>query len=454
MKTTSPILLIEDDPVVLDQMAGALEDEGYETVRARSAEEGSDRLKETVFSVVITDLRLPGAGGLAVVENVRALTPDTPVLVVTAHASVDSAVEAMRCGAFHYLQKPITVDTLLVQLEKALEHGKALRERAALKARLSAERGLGNLLGESPAMTFLRETIQNVALTDSTVLVTGETGTGKELVADALHYESPRAPGPLVKVNCAALAENLLESELFGHEKGAFTGAEQRRAGKVERAEGGTLFLDEITEMGEPVQAKLLRVLQGAEFERVGGDEPLRCDVRFIAASNRDPMTAVGEGRLREDLYFRLNVVRIEIPPLRDRAGDVPFLAETFLRTCTSRFGKTVRFDASVLPALQAHAWPGNVRELEHAVERAVVLARGEVIGPSDLLPESMKPAAGAVSGEKGGLDLSEVERRTILRALDEADWNKTQASQALGIFPSSLYKKMKRLGIPKDKPK
>jgi two-component system response regulator HydG len=445
------ILLVEDDPDVRRQMAGLLGDEGYRTIEAESAEAAFDRLNEETFTVVITDLRLPGAGGLEIVKRVRAGRPETPVLVVTAHASVSTAVEAMRLGAFHYLQKPVSAEALLANLDKAIEHARALRDRAALRARLSEERGLGALLGESPAVLKMKEMIRSVAQTDSTVLISGETGTGKEIVADALHFESPRAAGPLIKVNCAALSETLLESELFGHEKGAFTGAERQRAGKIERAHGGTLLLDEITEMAEPVQAKLLRVVQGAEFERVGGDEPLRADVRFIAATNRDPLEAVREGKLREDLFFRLNVVRVEVPPLRERAGDVPLLARVFLERFSARHRKPVGLSPGVLEAIENHAWPGNVRELENAVERAVVLNRtGEIEAP-DLLAGS-----GGGPRERGfedDLDLEAVERRAVVEALKRADWNKAQASRMLGIYPASLYKKMKRLGIPKDKP-
>ncbi len=448
------ILVVEDDPIVLEQMSGALEDEGYEVARSASAEDGIALLGKYGPALVITDLKLPGASGLKVVEEARARCPNCPVLVITAHASVDTAVEAMRLGAFHYLQKPLSVDAILIEVEKALEHGQVLAERARLRERLSADQGLGRILGESPAAVAMREMIREVAGTDSTVLVTGETGTGKELVANALHYESPRASGPLVKVNCAALSETLLESELFGHEKGAFTGADRRRAGRFERADGGTLFLDEISEMGASVQAKLLRVLEGEPFERVGGDEPVQPDVRLVAATNRDPEEAVEKGKLRKDLFYRLNIVRIEVPPLKGRIEDVPLLAESFVSKYAAKHAKRASgISDQVLAVLKGHDWPGNVRELENCIERAVILARGETIEKADLPPPLSGAEARYAPLPGTTLNLQEVEKQTILRALEETGWNKARASEKLGIFPSSLYKKMKRFSIPQKRP-
>lgn len=448
------ILLVEDDPLVLEQLSGALQDEGYNTVRATTAENGTALLRKSEFSLVITDLRLPGADGLEMVERARNLYPNCPVLVITAHASVSTAVEAMRRGAFHYLEKPLSVETLLVEVEKALEHARALKERDALRQKLSFEHGIGRILGRSKKIEAVREMILEVANTDSTVLVTGQTGTGKELVADALHYESRRAGGALVRVNCAALTETLLESELFGHEKGAFTGADRQRAGKFERADGGTLFLDEIVEMGAHVQAKLLRVLQGSEFERVGGDKPISVDVRIVCATNRDPEQAVKEGKLREDLFYRLNIIRINVPTLIERAEDITFLAESFLQSFCARHNKNISgFSPEALDSLNRHTWPGNVRELENCIERAVILAREERLKKSDL-PYPISGASGPLLQEiqSGTLNLKEIEKRTVLRALEESNWNKTAASRKLGVFSSALYKKMKRFGIPQKR--
>jgi two-component system response regulator HydG len=407
------------------------------------------------YDLVITDLRLPDASGLEIIERVRRDCPQTPVLVITAYAKVDTAVEAMRRGAFHYLPKPFSLESLLVEVDRALEHGRALRESRDLRRQLSAERGLGRILGRSRPIAALREMIAEVARSNVTVLITGETGTGKELVANAVHFESPRAGGPLVKVNCAALSENLLESELFGHERGAFTGAESRRQGRFERAAGGTLFLDEITEMGAHVQAKLLRVLQGEAFERIGGEEQLQPDVRIVAATNRRPEEAVEEGRLRADLFYRLNVVRLEVPPLRERRGDIPLLAERFSALCANRAGKVPK---PVLPAalraLAAHDWPGNVRELMNCIERAFIVATDEGIGPEHL-PPPLAAAGGelttAAQDPGARFNLREVERRTIVAALEETSGNKAAAARLLGVYPASLYKKMKRLGVPAD---
>jgi DNA-binding NtrC family response regulator len=447
--------VVEDDPEVLEQLAGMLEDEGYEVERASTAEAGLVAVGRSDIGLVVTDLRLPRASGLDVVEAVVKSSPNVPVLVITAHATIDTAVKAMRLGAFHYLEKPLSVDTVLMEVEKAVEHGNVLREREALRQRLSSDNGLGRILGESRVIRELCDTIRRVAKTDSTVLITGETGTGKELVVNALHYESERASRPVISVNCAALSESLLESELFGHEKGAFTGAERRRQGRFERADGGTLFLDEITEMGAHVQAKLLRVLQGDSFERVGGEEAVEVDVRLVAATNRDPERAVDEGLLRKDLFYRLNIVRIDVPPLGERLEDVPILAESFLARYAAKYAKDVKgISADVMNALAGHAWPGNVRELENCMERAVVLAQGEQLGVGDLpAPVSEAGPGTGAPPSAGTLNLQEVEKRVIRRALDECGWNKARASEKLGIFPSSLYKKMKRFGIPQKRP-
>jgi two-component system response regulator HydG len=449
MKTPLPVLLVEDDVTVGRQMAEILDEEGFGAVLCATAREGYAHLDKSAFAVVITDLRLPDASGLEIVDRVKSSQPRCPILVMTAYASVDTAVEAMRRGAFHYLSKPFTPERLLAEVEKALEHGRLLREAHGLRERLSIEQGLGRIIGGSQAIDEMRRMISEVAKADSTVLITGETGTGKELVANAVHYESGRASQPLVKVNCAALSENLLESELFGHEKGAFTGAERARAGRFERAEGGTLFLDEISEMGAHVQAKLLRVLQGEAFERVGGDDLLCPDVRVVAATNRDPKKAVEAGRLRQDLYFRLNVIQIEIPPLRVRAEDIPILAAHFLSIYATRSSKKVGVVSDqAMDALLSYQWPGNVRELENAIERAVVVARGEALEKCDLPAEI---SGVDIAPSPATLNLEEMEKRAIVQALKETGGNKTRAAAKLGIFPSSLYKKLRRFGLPQS---
>jgi len=447
------ILVVEDDGALREELCEVLKDEGYCVMAAASAAEAEQRLRATPAFLAVMDLVLPDASGMDIVKRVRAILPDCPVLVMTAHASIDAAVEAMRLGAFHYVQKPVSLTSLLAEVDKALEHATVLRERSHLRRALSVEHGVGRIIGVSHAMEMLRQEILEFASTDQTCLVTGETGTGKELVAEALHYEGARAGAPLVKVNCAALSESLLESELFGHERGAFTGADRRRRGRFERADGGTLFLDEISEMGLGVQAKLLRVLQGEPFERVGGDDVLQPDVRVIAATNRQPSEAVDEGRIRKDLYYRLNVVHLAAPPLRERREDVQPLAEAFLQRFADEAAKRLDgFSAEALGVLRQHDWPGNVRELENCIDRAVVVARGACVERDDLPPPlSDAPAPGGVPEDT--LDLDEVEKRTILRAFDVTGWNKVRAAEVLGIYPSSLYKKLKRLGIPLKPP-
>ncbi len=451
MKHRGSILVIEDDSGVREQLAATFKIDNYEVELCASGREGCDRLDagETAFDLVVTDLRLPDVSGMEIVDRVTAAQPDCPVLVMTAYASVDSAVEAMRRGAFHYLAKPFTADALLAEVERAMEHGRLRKERRLLRVRLSREQGLGRILGESQPIAAMCESISAVAAAQTTVLVSGETGTGKELVANAIHYESARAAGELVKVNCAALSESLLESELFGHEKGAFTGAESARAGRFERADGGTLFLDEISEMGAHVQAKLLRVLQGEVFERVGGEKPLNPDVRVISATNRKPLEAVECGKLRSDLYYRLNAFPIEVPPLRSRREDIPLLARHFTAAYAAKMNKPVSAIAEdAIGALCEHDWPGNVRELENCIERAVIVAREEALQKIDL-PVPISGLAGAAP--TAGLNLQELERETVLRALHETGGNKVQAAAMLGIYPSSLYKKLRRFGISKD---
>jgi len=456
MRRDQRILVVDDDPVILDQLAGALEDEGFNALRSSSAEDAIAILNKADPELVITDLRLPGKDGLKVVEQAQSLHPNSPVLVMTAHASVDTAVKAMQLGAFHYLPKPMSVDTILIEVKKALEHGQLLNERQALRECLSFEKGLGRILGESAGIVELRKMIKRVANTDTSVLIIGETGTGKELVANALHYESDCASKPLVKVNCAALTETLLESELFGHEKGAFTGADKKKAGRFELADGGTLFLDEISEMGIHVQAKLLRVLEDTRFERVGGEKSIEVDVRIVSASNKDPERAVEEGQLRQDLYYRLNTVKIEIPPLSKRKEDIPLLAGSFLAAYSEKHGRIVKeISPDAIAVLSEYDWPGNVRELDHTIERAVVLSTGDIIDKKDL-PPPLRALDGKDANVDPGeiLNLQELEKWAILKALRKTDGNKTQAAKELGIYPSSLYKKMKRLEIsPTDLP-
>lgn len=373
---------------------------------------------------------------------------------MTAYSSVETAVEALRLGAYDYLVKPLDFEILRHTLRQAIEHSRLSVENRELRRQLSEAAARPGILGRSPAMLAMQETIATVAPTEATVLITGESGTGKELVARALHSGSARADKPMVTVNCAALAENLLESELFGHEKGSFTGADRRREGRFVQANGGTLFLDEIGEMPLPLQAKLLRALQEGEVQRVGSDAPLTVDVRVLAATNRDLREEVARRRFREDLYFRLNVISLEVPPLRDRGEDIPVLAAHFLERFAGRNRKSIRgFSPQAVDSLLRYAWPGNVRELENAVERAVILCNGDLITRRELpaaITEAASPeeASSAAVGALAGLPLDELERRAIGETLRCTGDNKSEAARQLGITRATLHNKLRKYGL------
>jgi DNA-binding NtrC family response regulator len=447
------ILVVDDDPNLRQQLQDLLSEEGFEVAVAADAREARRMLPDLAPDLAITDLKLPDADGLSLLESVYDEHPHCPVLVLTGHGSVPSAIEAMRRNAFYYLQKPIAADQLLLEVTKGLEYGRVLRERSQLRRRLSSVQGLGQIVGKSEAVAEMKNLIEAVAGTEATVFVVGPTGSGKELVADALHYASPRAAKPLIKINCAAISAKLLESELFGHERGAFTGAEGRRRGRFEQAAGGTLFLDEITDMDKGLQAKLLHVLQGQAFYRLGGNEEVTVDTRVVAATNRDPDKAVEDGKLRQDLYYRLNVIRIDVPPLARRRQDVPLLAEHFRVAFNEKHGKNIAgFTDEAMKVMMSYSWPGNVRELENALERAVLLCDKREIGAEHLT--ALEESAGNTGNGDGEeemaptLNLRDVERHTIVQALQAAGGNKVQAAKRLGIYTSSLYKKMKRLDI------
>jgi Nif-specific regulatory protein len=375
------LLVVDDEATARRALATLLTDDGFVVETAASGEEALEKLSQSPPDVLLTDVRMPGIDGIELLIRAKQLDANLAVVVMTAFGTVRDAVRAMRAGAEHYVTKPVDVDELSLVLERVLQARALRREASTLRERVRTEHRFDNLLGSSPAMQQLKQTIAQVAPSRATVLLQGESGTGKERVAQALHEASPRREGPFVKLHCAALAESLLESELFGHEKGAFTGAQARREGRFRAAHGGTLFLDEISEVSPAIQVKLLRVLQEREFERVGGNETLKVDVRIVAATNRDLAQLVREGKFREDLYYRLNVVSLRLPPLRARTEDIPLLAAFFLKRYAAEAGKNIRgFSPDGMAALQAHPWPGNVRELENAIERAVVLC------PSDLL--------------------------------------------------------------------
>jgi len=428
--------------VVRDSLVHWFTEEGYEVEAAASASEALSRLAARELDLVIADIRMPGMDGLELLEKIRSEQLDTSVIIMTGYASVESAVRALKQGAFDYVTKPFDPDELSVAVRNALEQHRLKRENRLLRQQLAESFALTELIGQSEPMRRVREQIETVAGVDSTVLIEGESGTGKELVARAIHRLSPRRFHPLVVVHCGALTETLIESELFGHEKGAFTGAQYRKKGKFEAAMGGTVFLDEIADISLKTQTDLLRVLQEREIVRVGGTQPVKVDFRVIAATNRNLAELVKEGRFRSDLYYRLNVFAIQLPPLRERHGDVPLLATHFLEKYSRQMNrKFTGFDRGAMELLVSHNWPGNVRELENIVERAVVVGREPLIRAADLAIN--RPSEGTED-----LSLEAVERRHIIRVLEDFAWNQTQAAKALGIDRVTLYHKIRRYGL------
>jgi DNA-binding NtrC family response regulator len=449
------ILVVEDNETLRRGIARALRESWSEVEEAAAGDIAQERLASAAasFDVVLSDLRLPGADGVAVLRAALERDPRTSVLLMTAYGSIDAAVEAMRAGAFDFVQKPCDLEQLELRVARAVEHRRLLHEVGELRAERAARRAAEELVVESSALRAAVDLAGRVAATRSTVLVTGETGTGKEVIAGLIHRLSPRAERPLVKVNCAALPETLLESELFGHERGAFTGADRQRIGRFEQASGGTLFLDEVGDTSPATQAKLLRVLQDQEFHRLGGTRILRTDARIVAATNRDLELAVREGRFREDLYFRLNVIRIHVPPLRERPEDLVALAQHLLRAFAAELERPVRgFSQAALARIRAHRWPGNVRELRNAVERAVLMAEGERIRAEDLALGDGSPAAAGEAWRPDlpaqGVDLREVERGLVLEALRRAGWVQKDAAALLGVSRRKLNYMIRRMGI------
>jgi len=447
MKST--VLLIDDDPIDIKPLKLLLESWDLEVITARSGEEGVDRLASVPVDLVISDVRMPGMSGQDVVQAVRGADPGVPVVLITGQGDVKSAVNSMKLGAFDYVLKPPDETEFQLTVGKALEHSRLQRENEFLRAELAAGGMYGErLIGRSPKMLTVFEMINRVAGTDSTVLITGETGTGKEIVAKTIHYKSRRAGRPLVALNCASLNPNLIESELFGHEKGAFTGAVASRRGRFEDADGGTLFLDEIAETGVEFQAKLLRVLQEGEFERLGGNKKISVDVRLLASTNRDLQQEVDAGKFREDLFYRLRVIPIHLPPLRERADDVDLLATHFAASYGERYmSGACTVSPEGLDYLSSREWKGNVRELQHAVERAVVLSTDEILGPGDF--------KGFDTGQEGARSddtlhafVDQKTREYLLQVLDRTGWRKQQAADILGVDRVTLYRMLKKYSI------
>jgi two-component system response regulator AtoC len=450
--TSATLLVADDDPVARDLLAEVLSREGYRVLTAGGGEECLALAAQNLLDLALVDLRMPDVDGLEVLRRLAALRPGVPVLILTAFGSVDTAIEAIRAGAYDYLSKPFRMEEIRLVVRRTLEAQRLLRENQQYRQELRARHRVENLVGQSPRMVETYKRIARVAGLDTTVLIEGETGTGKALVARAIHYASPRADRPFVVVDCAALPEHLFESELFGHERGAFTGAVAARRGLLEAASGGTCFLDEVGELSLPLQAKLLRAIQERTIRRVGGNESLPIDVRFLAATNRDLRKQVEEGRFREDLYFRLDVVTIAVPPLRERPDDIPLLAQHFLQKYAAQARKPVKGLAQeALDLLQRHVWPGNVRELEHAIERAVALTSSELLLPADFpLAQRESPPAGPAL-PRPGMTLAEVKRWYVALVLGEVGGNKARAAEMLGIDRRTLYRMLGRAADDED---
>jgi DNA-binding NtrC family response regulator len=461
-----PILVVDDEPDNLDAFRFNFK-RVFKIHTAASGDEGLTVLKEHDVAVIVTDQRMPRMSGLEFLKEARAVRPEAVPIILTAFTDVDVLIEAINLGhVYRYITKPWDAKEVKGILTQAIERHHLRRENARLTERLSQYAGyltqemhgefdFGQIIGDAPALREVLQKVEQVAPTHSTVLLRGETGTGKELVAHAIHINSPREEKPFVRVNCAALAPGVLESELFGHEKGAFTGAVSRRAGRFELADGGTLFLDECGDLPSEVQVKLLRVLQEREFERVGGSETVRVDVRVVSATHRDLEQQIADGKFREDLYYRLNVFPITLPPLRDRLEDLPRLVEHFVAKFNRTTGKTVRgFDPSAIAALQSYAWPGNVRELENVVERAIIVARGQEVSGGDLdfgrraQASAPVPVAPPSTGKPLQARLQEQEKNEIVAAIERNQGNIAGAARALGINRSTLYYRLRKHGL------
>ncbi len=459
------ILVVDDEPNYLIVLSELLRDENFEVYTAPGTDEAMSIVKEVDLDLVITDMQMPGKDGSVLMYEVNSHNEDLPVIIITAYAEVEKAVAAMQAGAFSYLAKPFSNDELIATISRAVSHYTLIKENIRLREEMRQRSGFDTMIGKNPQMIQIYELIKKVAPTPASVLITGESGTGKELVAKAIHVNSPREPFPFITVNCAALAENLLESELFGHEKGAFTDAATMRKGRFELANQGTIFLDEIGEIPLSLQSKLLRLLQEKNFERVGGNLTIDVDVRIISATNKDLKEEVQQGRFREDLFYRLNVIHLALPALRDRMDDIPLLVDHFIKKCATNLAKEkLEIAPEALRLLVNLPWEGNVRELENTIERAAILCNDNIIEPDDVQPESVSiDKSSEWSREVDILDyipdsvelndvLYTVEERLLKRALEKTGHVQARAAEQLGITKSLLQYKMKKYGIKKRK--
>lgn len=463
--TLHSILVVDDEPNYLIVLSELLRDEGFEVFTAPSGQKGLEVFMEVDLDLIITDMQMPGMDGLQFLQEIKKKKTDIPVIIITAFAEVEKAVVAMQAGAFSYLAKPFSNDELIVNINKAVQHYALIKENTRLRKEIRVRTNFGGMVGKNIKMLQVYDLIEKVAPTPASVLISGESGTGKELVAKAIHINSPREPHPFIPVNCAALAETLLESELFGHEKGAFTGAVGMRKGRFELADQGTIFLDEVGEIPLSLQAKLLRVLQEKNFERVGGTKTLNVDVRIISASNKDLKEEVTMGRFREDLFYRLNVIHVSLPALRERMDDMPLLVIYFIQKFAERLGKKdLRISQDAIRLLMTLPWEGNIRELENTIERAAILCDGNCIQPGDVQPESVDLENQASWSQE--MDLSQlipdsaglnevlyaIEEKMLKHALEETGYIQSRAAERLGITKSLLQYKMKKYRIRKKK--
>lgn len=450
MKTK--ILVVDDEPSHRQMLEAVLSADGYEVQQANDGQDAIISVEERFYDLILMDVRMSRVSGIEALKKIKELSPGIPVIIMTAYASVSTAVDALKSGAYDYLTKPLDIEELKILIAKALRQRQLEQENVYLRERLGDRFDFSNIIGRSSAMRDLFETIALVAPTDANVLIVGESGTGKELIANAIHQNSPRKDRPFIKVNCAALPETLLESELFGHEKGAFTGALARKRGRFQLAHFGSIFLDEIGEMSPTTQTKILRVLQEREFEPLGSTQTVKVDTRVVAATNKNLEEEIQEGRFREDLYYRLNVVTLEVPPLRERREDVSLLTDFFLKQYAKKNQRLIKgFTPRAMDLLMRHGWPGNVRELENVVERAVIMARGDMISQAEF-PDTFRDLE--AQEEQVGIDLTpgrslkDMEREMILRTLEEAGGNRTRSAEILGISRRTLQLKLKDYGI------
>lgn len=451
------LLLVDDDRALLESMTDWLRDQGLTVDPSIGYADALDKLRQKSYDMLLIDVRLQDGDGFDLLEQVRRNYPETHVVMMTGYGDADSAVEALRAGAADYLTKPIIDEELLMAMERAFNQRQVIEENTQLKKEIEKHHAMDNIVGQNPQMLKIFDMVESVADTKATVLITGESGTGKSMIARAIHRHSSRAAKPFIEVACGALPENLLESELFGHVAGAFTGASSNKVGKFMQANGGTIFLDEIGTASPAMQVKLLRVLQELEFEQVGGDKTFKVDVRIILATNEDLADAVADGRFRQDLYYRVNVINVALPSLRERQSDIQLLAQSFLEELKEDTNRTVKgFSDEAVAALENYPWPGNIRELQNVVERAVLLGKGEMIEASDL-PRDVTGGGRSMSIPRIGTmtlkeALEEPERRIILEVLESNNWNRNATADTLGVNRTTLYKKMKKLGLEDGK--